>query len=138
MSEVIFHWKEVLWTPNSYTANSVEEVFNVGVGDMVGIILVRTVVAFNGTGTAAIFELGDDGDVDRFLDAGELEEESISAATSFVRAIGATGGGYILYRNHLYTAANTIDVNFTAATGADGTAGAVMIKAAIARNVWIA
>ena len=138
MSEQIWVWEEVIWTPNSYTANSVEEVFNVAAGDMVGVILCRTMTAFDGTGTAAKFELGDDGDVDRFVDDGELEETSVSAATSFIRAAGASGGGYVLYRNHLYVAANTIDVNFTAATGADGTTGRVHIKAAFCRNAWTA
>ena len=102
-------------------------------GDAVGLITCRTVTAFDGTGTAAIFELGDGNDVDRYLDAGELEETSISAATSYVRAIGATGGTYILYRNFLYVETDTIDVNFTAATGADGTVGAVEITAYIAK-----
>ena len=119
-----------LYTPPSYIANSVDAVFNVHAGDVVGLITCRTIAAFNGTGTAAIFELGDSGDVDRFLDGGELDEET---AGNFVRAIGATGGGYILYRTHLYTDDDTIDVNFTAATGADGTTGSVEITAYIAR-----
>ena len=135
----VLEWQrhDVLWTPNSYTANSVEEVINVAAFDLVGLIICRTVTAFDGSGTAAIFELGDDGDADRFVDGGELEETSISAATSIIRAAGASGGGYVLYRNHLYVAANTIDVNFTAATGADGTVGRVAISAWIAHNVWL-
>lgn len=127
MAELNWRKFTTRWTPDSYTANSVEAVMNVAAGTLVGLIICRTVQAFNGTGTAAIFELGDDGDVDRFVDAGELEEESISAATSQIRAAGASGGGYVLYRSHLYNTANTIDVNFTAATGADGTTGAVQI-----------
>lgn len=133
MTYLNYQKRSTVWTPDSYTANSVEAVFNVEEGDVVGPIFVRTVTAFNGTGTAAIFELGDSDDVDRYLDGGELEETSISAATSYVRAIGATGGTYILYRSFLYTAADTIDVNFTAATGADGTVGAVEITAYIAK-----
>jgi len=125
--------RTVLWTPDSYTANSVEAVFSVHAGDVVGPIFCRTVTAFDGSATAAKFELGDSDDPDRYLDDGELEETSISAATSFVRAIGATGGGYILYRSHLYTADDTIDVNFTAASGADGTVGAIEIVAYIAK-----
>lgn len=133
MTYLNYQKRSVIWTPDSYTANSVEAVFNVAEGDVVGPIFCRTVTVFNGSGTDAIFELGDSGDVDRFLDAGELEETSVSAATSFVRAIGATGGGYILYRTHLYTADDTIDVNFTANTAGTRTTGAVEITAYIAK-----
>lgn len=136
--ELKFYRRDKLWRPASYVANSVEAVFAVNPGDLVGLITCRTVQAFDGTGTAAKFELGDGDDNDRFVDDGELEETSISAATSWVRAIGATGGGYVLYRNHLYTAADTIDVNFTCATGNDGTTGRVMISAWIARHLWTA
>src|SRR3972149_9934469 len=126
------NWQKraVLWTPDSYTADSVEAVFNVEAGDVVGLILCRTATVFNGSGTDAIFELGDSGDVDRFLDAGEIDE---TTAGDFVRAIGATGGGYILYRTHLYTAADTIDVNFTANTAGARTPGATAITAFLAK-----
>ena len=122
--------RSVLWTPDSYTADSVEAVFNVEAGDVVGLILCRTATVFNGSGTDAIFELGDSGDVDRFLDAGEIDE---TTAGDFVRAIGATGGGYVLYRTHLYTAADTIDVNFTANTAGTRTTGTIEIIAHIAK-----
>ena len=127
MAEI--EWKKFTrsWTPGSYTANSVEPIMNVHAGMLIGVIICRTTVAFNGTGTAAKFELGDGDDNDRYVDDGELEETSVTAATSIIRAAGATGGGYVLYRSHLYNAADTIDVNFTAATGADGTTGRVRI-----------
>ena len=126
------NWQKrtVLWTPDSYTADSVEAVFNVEASDVVGLILCRTATVFNGSGTDAIFELGDSGDVDRFLDAGEIDE---TTAGNFVRAIGATGGGYVLYRTHLYTAADTIDVNFTANTAGTRTTGTIEIIAYIAK-----
>lgn len=114
----------VNYRPPSYTANSVDPIMNVEAGDLVGLIIARTTVAFNGSGTDAIFELGDDGDPDRFLDGGEIDE---TTAGSMARAIGASGGGYILYRNHLYTTANTIDVNFTANTSGTRNAGEVEI-----------
>ena len=135
MSELKWHWREKLYTPSTYVANAVDPVFAVKAGDMVGVIICRTVEAFDGTGTAAKFELGDGNDADRYLDDGELEETSVSAATSVVRAIGASGGTYVLYRNFLYGSDDTIDVNFTAATGADGTTGKVRIKVAFARQV---
>ena len=123
------NWRKftTLWSPDSYTADSVEPIMNVAAGTLIGTIICRTVEVFNGSGTDAIFELGDDGDVDRYVDGGELEETSISAATSQIRAAGASGGGYVLYRSHLYTTANTIDVNFTANTAGTRTTGKVAI-----------
>jgi|SRR3990167_434489 len=113
-----------LWTPDSYVANSVEAVMNVQAGHLIGPIICRTEAAFDGTGTAAIFELGYGSNVDEFLDAGELDEET---AGNMVRAIGAADGSYDTNKTFLFTAADTIDVNFTAATGADGTVGSVRI-----------
>ena len=109
----------VLFEPASYTANETKAIMNVAAGDMIGIILARQVEAYNGSGTDAILELGDD-DIDRFMDAGEIDETN---ATDFVRCAGASGGGYVLYRNHLFTAANTIDVTFTANTAGTRTTG---------------
>lgn len=114
--------KVILYTPSTYSANAVDAIMPVSAGMMIGPITARTIAAFNGTGTAAIVELGDTGDADRYLDGGELDEET---ANDFVRAIGASGGGYVLYRTHLYTSATTIDVNYTADTNGDDTAGSV-------------
>ena len=116
--------KTIQYTPSTYASNVVDPVFSVSAGMVIGPIFVRTIAAFNGTGTAAIFELGDGDDPDRYVDGGELDEET---AGNFVRAIGASGGGYVLYRTHLYTAADTIDVNYTADTNGDDTAGSVEI-----------
>src|SRR3990172_2897698 len=126
------NWQKrtVLYSPPSFTANSVDAVFNVEAGDCVGPIFVRTATVFNGSGTDAIFELGDSGDVDRFVDAGEIDE---TTAGDFVRAIGASAGGYVDHRTHLYTAADTIDVNFTANTAGTRTTGTIEIIAYIAK-----
>src|SRR3990167_3284844 len=100
------NWQEfrIIFTPTDYTADETKAIMNVHEGDLIGPIIARQIVAYNGSGTDAILELGDDGDIDRFMDAGEIDE---TTTTSFVRCIGATGGGYVLYRNHLFTAANT-------------------------------
>ena len=136
MSELKFYKRTIFYKPVnnstgvvSYASNVVNPITSVQPGDLVGLITVRTVAAFNGSGTAAIFELGDGNDPDRFMDGGEVDEET---AGSFVRAIGASGGTYILYRNFLYTTADTIDVNFTADTNGDDTTGAMEI------NIWVA
>ena len=115
----IWEVNKFLFTPASYTANETKAIMNVAAGDLIGIILARQIVAYNGSGTDAILELGDD-DIDRFMDAGEIDETN---ATDFVRCAGASGGGYVLYRNHLFTAANTIDVTFTANTAGTRNAG---------------
>ena len=115
------------WTPGSYTANSVEPIMSVHAGTLIGTIICRTTQAFNGTGTAAKFELGYGDNVDEFVDDGELEETSVSAATSVIIAAGAADGSYDTNRAFLFKQNDTIDVNFTAATGADGTTGRVRI-----------
>lgn len=118
---------KVLWEPDSYTANSVEAVMSVAANTLIGPIICRTVEVFNGGGTAAIFELGYGDNVDEFLDAGELEETSISAATSQVIAVGASDGTYDTNHMFLFNAADTIDVNFTANTSGTRTTGQVEI-----------
>ena len=117
------NWQEfrIIFTPTDYTADETKAIMNVHEGDLIGPIIARQIVAYNGSGTDAILELGDDGDIDRFMDAGEIDE---TTTTSFVRCAGASGGGYVLYRNHLFTAANTIDVTFTANTAGTRNAGA--------------
>ena len=120
MSYLNFQKQIVTFQPTSYTANEVQAVMNVEAGDLIGLIIVRNLIAYDGSGTDAIVELGDGDDNDRFMDGGEVDETS---TTSWVRAIGATGGGYILYRTHLYTAQDTIDVNFTANTSGSRTVG---------------
>ena len=116
------NWKAEtrIFEPASYTADETRLLFNVEAGDLIGLIIVRQIVAYNGSGTDAVLELGDGDDIDRYMDAGEIDE---TTTTSFVRAIGATGGTYILYRNFLYTAQDTIDVTFTANTAGTRNAG---------------
>ena len=110
----------VTFEPADYTADETRAIMNVEAGDIIGLILVRNLVAYNGSGTDAILELGDSGDIDRFMDAGEVDE---TLTTSWIRAAGASGGGYVLYRTHLYTAVDTVDVVFTANTAGTRNAG---------------
>lgn len=113
----------VNFTPTSYTANETKAIMNVHAGTVIGPIFVRQITAYNGSGTAAILELGDGNAIDRFMDAGEIDVTTGGATGSFVRAVGATGGGYVLYRTFLYTADDTIDVTFTANTAGTRNAG---------------
>lgn len=139
MPELIYRKRSVSWRPvnnttgaTSYTANVTNPVFNVNAGEVVGLVVCRTVEAFDGTGTAAKFILGDGNDTDRFVADGDLEETSTSAATSIIQAVGGSGSTFAAIGRHLYTSADTIDVGFTAATGGDGTTGRVRI------TIWVA
>lgn len=116
------------WQPVSYTANETRAAFDVEAGDLVGPVIVRTRTAFNGTGTAAILEIGDDGDVDRFCANGDVDETT----AGLYLALGGAASTYLTIGKHLYTAANTIDVKFTANTAGTRDAGAFDI------DVWIA
>lgn len=123
MQELEWKAETRIFEPADYTADETRQLFNVEDGDLIGLIIARQIVAYNGSGTDAILELGDDGDIDRFMDAGEIDETTGGSTGSFVRCAGASGGGYVLYRNHLYTARNTIDVVFTANTAGTRNAG---------------
>src|SRR3990167_7251731 len=123
MQELEWKAETRLFTPADYTADETRQLFNVEAGDLIGLIIARQITAYNGSGTDAILEMGDSGDIDRFMDAGEIDETTGGSTGSFVRCAGASGGGYVLYRNHLFTAQNTIDVTFTANTAGTRNAG---------------
>ena len=109
------------WTPVSYTANeSATAIINVNANECIHEIFVRTRVVFNGAGTDAILTIGDDGDADRFVKDGDVDETT----TGLYMAIGGAGSTYSLLGRHLYTAANTIDITFTANTSGTRTTGA--------------
>lgn len=97
-----------------YTATETIVVMPVGVGELIGYGLARVTTVFDGSGTAAVLIIGDDGDTNRFFEDGDINEE----ATGLYRGLGVG-----MDNAHLYTAANTIDVVFTRDTGADGTTG---------------
>ena len=123
MSYLNWQKHSVDFVPTDYTADETLAIMNVHAGMVIGLITVRQITAFNGSGTDAIIELGDGGDIDRLMDAGEIDETTGGATGSFVRAAGAAAGGYVLYRNHLYTEDDTIDVTFTANTAGTRNAG---------------
>ena len=116
------NWKKEtrLFVPADYTADETRQLFHAEIGDVIGLIIVRQIAAYNGSGTDAILEFGDGADIDRYMDGGEIDE---TTTTSFVRAQGASGGGYVLYRDFLYTARDTLDVVFTANTAGTRDAG---------------
>ena len=134
MAYLAFRKHTRLFIPADYTADDAAvELIHVSAGDLVGPVICRTVELFNGGGTAAKFELGDDDDVDRYVADGDLEETSVSAATLWIRAAGGSASGYAALGTHLYTADNTIDVKFTANTSGTRTTGQVEVTVYIAR-----
>lgn len=112
------------WTPASYTAGETDELFPVMAGEAAGLCTVRTRTVFNGSGTAAIIIIGDDGDTDRMLEDGNCDETTVGLYLGL--------GVSKLNGPHLYTVNNTIDVVFTANTAGTRTTGAIDV------HVWIA
>lgn len=117
------------WTPVSYTANETTAIMSVHPGDLVGPVIVRTRTVFNGSGTAAIITLGDDGDVDRLCADGDVDETTAGVYLT----LGGSASTYLTIGKHLYTVANTIDVVFTANTAGTRTTGAFDFYIYIAR-----
>ena len=120
------------WTPVSYTAGETDTVINVGAGDLcAGLVIARTRTVFNGSGTDAIIIVGDDGDTDRFGADGFMDETT----TGLYVGVGGSGSTYAALGRHLYTAANTIDIVFTANTAGTRTTGTIDLYTWIARAV---
>ena len=108
----------------SYTATETIKIMPANVGELIGYGFARTTLVFDGSGTAAKFIVGDDGDTNRFFEDGDIDEETVG--TYFGKGAG-------LDNSFLYTTANTIDVVFTKDTGNDGTEGLIDIWFYIAR-----
>ena len=119
------------WQPASYTANETAAIMAVEPGDLIGPVIVRTRTVFNGSGTDAILEIGDDGDIDRLCANGDVDE----ITAGLYLALGGSGSTYLTIGKHLYTVANTIDITFTANTAGTRTTGAFDIDVYIAKVV---
>lgn len=112
------------WRPASYTTNETDELMSVMAGEAAWLCTVRTRTAFNGSGTDAIVIIGDDGDTDRMLEAGNCDETT----AGLYLGLGVTK----LNGPHLYTLNNTIDVVLDVNTAGTRNAGAIDV------HVWIA
>ena len=128
MAELNWRRRSKRFTPASYTANETTALFNVASGDLIGPVFARVATAFDGTGGRTI-SLGDDSDVDRFMTTTVGDVSTAAVLTG----VGGTGTNYLLIGQHLYTAADTIDVVFTAATGGSPTAGVVVVTIYVAK-----
>jgi hypothetical protein len=79
---------------------------------------------FDGGSADAIVIVGDGGDPNRFVEDGNVNEQALGVYI---------GTGVGIDNAHLFTAADTIDVGFTADTNADGSTGAIDWTIAVAR-----
>jgi len=109
------------WVPASYTANEVSAIGPVSAGELVGAFFARTRIVFNGSGTAAIVQVGDGGDADRIVADGNVDETT----TGIYMGLGGSGSNYLAIGRHLYAVDDTIDVTFTANTAGTRTTGAI-------------
>lgn len=106
------------WVPASYTANETATVISVNTGDLLpGWCVLRVRTVFNGAGTDAIIIVGDGDDDNGLLEAGQADETTVG----LYRGAGA----YHATAPKLYTAADTVDIGFTANTSGTRTTGAV-------------
>ncbi len=113
------HWRQkrkTNYSPASYTAGETTALFAVDVGDLIYDCLTRTRAIFNGSGTDAKIIIGDDGVTNRFMEDGDMDETTLGIYQ---------GKGAGVDNSHLYSAANTIDVVFTANTSGTRTTGAI-------------
>lgn len=108
----------------NYQANETIQIMPANVGELVGYGFTRVTTVFDGTGTVAKLEIGDDGDPNRYFEDGDINEE---AKGTYI------GKGAGLDNAYLYTTVNTIDVEFTKDTNNDGTTGIFDVWFYIAR-----
>ena len=96
------------WTPAAYGTNETTGFWSVQIGDLIAAAFMRVEAAFDGTSPSC--SIGDDGDVDRFMTTTNTGIDT----TGLKRG---TGAGFTETLGFLYTAANNVDIVFTAATG---------------------
>lgn len=93
------------YTPANFNANEITAVWNVAAGDVIGGAFVRIRTAYDGTTVKA--ELGDGTDRNGFI----TDSNAAVTATGLKKGTGAL----LTIPGHLYTSADTIDVNYTLA-----------------------
>lgn len=119
------------WKPASYTANETATVMAAKPGDLFGPMIVRIDEVFNGSGTDAIIIVGDGAVTDRFLAAGQADETTVGDYL----ANGGANTDFSAQGYHLYLAADTVDIGFTANTLGTRTTGIVSIFAWVAKAI---
>lgn len=117
------------WEPTNYAAaTEIDAIFNVSVTDLVGSAFIRILEAFNGTTTDVSVGVGDAGARGRFIKT----TDSVPRTTGV--KIG-TGTGFATCPGYLYTAADTIDINYVEDTTGDTTEGICDVWVYVAHGV---
>lgn len=130
MSFLMWRNRDVLnfYAPASYSADENKNVSTFQAGDLIGAGAFRVNVAFDGTG-GRTFKLGDASSNGRFSDTSDVD---ITTA-GLTQAVGVAGI-YLNRGEYLYTAATTMVIYFTAATGGGPTAGKLSARFAVAKQ----
>jgi hypothetical protein len=117
MAQLIFRQRsKYAWEPAAYGTDEIFTAINVSVGDVVGGAFMRITEVFNGTTGDATLELGDASDTNRFM-------TTANCGATVLGLKEGTGAGFTETPGYLYTAADTVDVNYVKDTSADGTTG---------------
>ena len=119
------------WEPADYTGDETATVINVGAGDLgLGICIVRTREVFNGAGTAAKIIVGDGADPNGYLEDGNADETTTGQYVGQGAYWNGSAGPT------LYTAADTIDIGFTANTSGTRTTGIIDLHVVVAPTAF--
>ena len=104
------------WEPASYTTDEIFKAVAVNPGDVVGGAFMYITEVFNGSGADATLEVGDAADPNGYM---------TTTNTGCTSAGLKQGTGAYLTESpgHLYTVADTIDINCITDTSNDGTTG---------------
>ena len=92
------------WKPKNYATDEIFQAIAVNPGDVVGGAFIHINEAFGGTGGDATLEVGDGADSNGYMTTGNC------GATS--TGLGQGAGAYLTEApGHLYTVADTVDIN---------------------------
>lgn len=117
------------WEPSNYAASTeIATLFNVSVTDLVGAAFIRITEAFNGTTGDPTVGLGDGGARARFI--ATTDADAVNTGVKI-----GTGAGFAAMPGYLYTAADTIDINYCEDTTGDTTSGICDVWIYVAHGV---
>lgn len=115
MAELIFRKRSKRgWEPSNYATDEIFTFANVGVGDVCAGAFMRVTEAFNGGNGDATLEVGDGDSTARYL--ATTDTTCTSTGLKYGANLATVPG-------HLYTSADTVDINCITDTANDATEG---------------